>query len=87
MNKYTVVFFQEGKTKVISYLLLGKFGKFTKTIFYFLKTAKENRCQIIVHGKAVNHSDGLGMKVPSQLLFTVEEKLINIFKEILPKLL
>ena len=42
---------------------------------------------IIVHGKAVNQNDGLGMKVPSRLLFTAEEKFINILKESCPKLL
>ena len=49
-------------------------------------SAKENRYQIIVHGKAVNQNDGLGIKVRSRLLFTVEEKFINILKERLPKL-
>ena len=58
-----------------------------RLFFYFLKAAKENRCQIIVHGKAVNQNDGLGMEVPSRLLFTKEEKFINILEERLPKLL
>ena len=79
--------FQEGKKKVIGHLPHGKSGKFAKAIFYFLKRAKENRCQIIVHGKAVNQNHGLGMKVPSRLLFTAEEEFIDILKERLPKLL
>ena len=86
-HKYAVVVFQEGKKKVIDHLPLGKSGKFAKTIFYFLKAAKENRCQIIVHGKTVSKNDGLGMKVPSRLLFTAGEKFIDILKERLPKLL
>ena len=86
-DKYTAAIFQEGKKKVIGHLPLRKSGKFAKTIFYFLKVAKESRCQIIVQGKAVNQNDGLGMKVPSRLLFTAEEKLINILKERLRKLL
>ena len=57
------------------------------SIFYFLKADKENGCKLITHGKAVNQKDGLGMKVPSRLLFTGEEKFINILKEMLPKLL
>ena len=47
-------------------------------VFYFLQTAIENRCQIIVYGKVVNQNDGLGMKVPSWLLITAKEKIINI---------
>ena len=58
-DKYAVAIFQEGKQDVIGHFPLGKSGKFVKTIFHFLK---ENRCQIIVHGKAVNQNDGLGMK-------------------------
>ena len=83
-DKYAVAIFQEGKKDVIGHFPLGKSGKFVKTIFHFLK---ENRCQIIVHGKAVNQNDGLGMKVPSRLLFTAEEKFIAILKGRLPKLL
>ena len=86
-DKYAVAIFQEVKKKVIGHLPLGKSGKFAKIIFYFLKAAKENICQITVHGKAVNQNDGLGMKIPSRLFFTVEEKFINILKERLPKLL
>ena len=38
-------------------------------------------------GKVVNKNDGLGVKVPSRLIFTTEEKYIEILKERLPKLL
>ena len=86
-NKYAVAIFQEGKNKVIGHLPIGKPGKFTEASFYFLKPAKENRCKIIVHGKAVNQNDGLEMKIPSQLFFIAEEKLIDILKKRLPKLL
>ena len=47
-------------------------------VFYFLQTAIENRCQIIVYGKVVNQNDGLGMKVPSRLLITAKEKITDI---------
>ena len=77
-DKYAVTSFQEGKKKIIGHVPFRKSGKFAKTTFYFLKSAKENRYQII---------DGLGMKVPSQLLFTAKEKFIDILKESLPKLL
>ena len=46
-----------------------------------MKAAKEKRCQIAVYGKAVNQNSGLGMKVLSQLSFTVEENFINILNE------
>ena len=71
MDKYAVAIFQEGKQKVIGHLPLGKSGKFAKTIFYFLKADKENRCKVVVLGKVVNKNDRLGMKVPSRLIFTV----------------
>ena len=58
-DKYAVAIFQEGK-KVIGHLHFGKSRKFPKTVFYFLKVAKENRCQIIVNGKAVNQKMGWG---------------------------
>ena len=53
-DKYDVAIFQEGKKKAIGHLPVGRSGRFVKTTFYFLKAAKENRCQIIFHGKAVN---------------------------------
>ena len=53
-DKYAVAISQEGKKKLIGHLHLGESEKFAKTIFYFLKAAKENRCQIIALGKAVN---------------------------------
>ena len=66
-DKYAVAIFQGGRNKVIGHLPLGKSGKFAKLIFYFLKSAKENRCQIIVLGNVVNKNDGLGMKVTFDL--------------------
>ena len=41
-DKYVVAIFQEGKKRVIGYLPLEKSRKFAKTIFYFLKSGKEN---------------------------------------------
>ena len=86
-DKYAVAIFERGRNKVIGHLPLEKSGKFAQTIFYFLKAAKVNRCQIIVLGKVVNKNDGLGLKVPSRLIFTAEEKYIEILREKLPKLL
>lgn len=42
---------------------MGKSGKFTKKIFYFLKAGKKCFCKISADGKAVKADDGLGMKV------------------------
>ena len=42
-DKYDVSIFQEGKKKVSGHLPLAKSGKFSKTVFHFLKAAKENR--------------------------------------------
>ena len=85
-DKYDNAIFQEEK-KVIGYLPLGKSGKFTKIIVDFVKAFKEKRWQVIIHGKAVNQNDGLGMKVLAQLLFTAGEKISDILQERLPKLL
>ena len=43
-DKYVVAIFREGKKKVIGHLPLRKSGKFAKTIFYFLRKARGNRC-------------------------------------------
>ena len=72
---------------LISHLPLGKSGKFAKTVFYFLKSDKNHRCKITVTGKATNAGDGLGVKVPCQLLFLDKEKFIIILQEKLSKLL
>ena len=48
--------------KIIAHFLLGKSGRFSKTIFYFLK-CEHNDCKVkIVDGKAVNLGDGMGMR-------------------------
>ena len=66
---------------------LGKSGKFAKTIFYFLKANQLNSCNVIVRGKAVNEGDGKGMKVPCRLLFSAEERFINVLQKQLYQML
>ena len=83
-DKYAVAVYQKGKDVVTGHLPLGQSGNFAKTIFYFLKAFKENRCKIVVTAKVVNKNDGLRMKVLCRLMFTGEEKYINILKERLP---
>ena len=75
-GKYVAAIFQEGKKMVIGHFPLGKSGKSAKTVFYFLKAAKRNRCKIIVPGKVVNQNDGLGMNVPS-----LQQKIINQYSK------
>ena len=60
-----------------------------RLFFTFLKQTKQseakNSCKVIIHGKAVNQKNELGMNVMHRLLFTGEEKFINILKEMFPK--
>ena len=41
----------------------GKSGRFTRTIFYFLRADKKNNSTVVVTGKAVNRGDREGMQV------------------------
>ena len=87
VDRYAVAVFTGGENNVVGHLPLGKSGRFAKTVFYFLKANKENECKVVILGKAVNKNDGLGMKVPSRLIFTAEKKFIDILKQTLPKML
>ena len=40
-----------------------------------------NRCRAIVKGRPVNEGDGLGMKVPCELVFHGQRRFINILRE------
>ena len=49
------------KNKFIGHIPLGKTGRFSKTVFYFLK-CEYNDCKVkIVDGKAVNLGNGVGI--------------------------
>ena len=39
-------------------------GRFTKTIFYFLRACDRNTCSLEITGKAIIQGDEKGMKVP-----------------------
>ena len=86
MDKFAVVV-ERNELGVVGHLPLGKFGKFAKTIFYFLKANQPNSCNVIVRGKTVNEGDGKGMKVPSRLLFSAEERFINVLQKQLYQML
>ena len=74
MDKYAAAV-KTSDESIVGHLPLGKSGKFSNTIFYFLKANEKNSCVINVLGKAINAGDGLGMKVPCRLLFFAEEKI------------
>ncbi|MEO0686594.1 MAG: hypothetical protein AAFY76_16525, partial [Cyanobacteria bacterium J06649_11] len=59
---------------------LGENGKFTKTIFYFLRADQFGRYDITVTGKAVNLGDGDGMQVPCVLSFG-QKSMVEILKK------
>ena len=68
------------KECLVGHLPKGKTGRFAKTVFYFLRSCYSNSCFLKVTGKAINQGDGKGMKVPCKLIFSAEEKFINILK-------
>ena len=72
--------------KIIGHLPLGKTGRFSKTIFYFLK-CEYNDCKVkIVEDKAVSVGDGMGMRVPCLLsLFRGQSDYIDILSKELSK--
>ena len=86
MDKFAVAV-EKNELGVVGHLPLGKSGKFAKTIFYFLKVNQQNSCNVIVPGKAVNEGDGKGMKVPCRLLYSAEERFINVLQKQLYQML
>ena len=83
MDKFAVAVIKN--KKIIGHLPLGKTGRFSKTIFYFLK-CEYNDCKVkIVDGKAVNLGDAMGMTVPCLLLFRGQSDYIDILSKELSK--
>ena len=83
MDKF-VVAVRKNK-KFVRYLPLGKTGRFSKIIFYFLK-CEFSDCKVkIADGKAVNLGDGMGMRAPCLLLFRGQSDYIDIFSKELSK--
>ena len=78
MDKYAVCVKKENK--IVGHLPLGKFGKFAKTIFCFLRADELSSCKIVVTGNPVNLGDGEGMQVSCKLIFTGIEKCIDTLK-------
>ena len=67
--------------EIVGHLKKGDNGRFARTIFYFLRADAGNRCRAIVKGMPVNDGDGMGMKVPCELVFYGQRRFINILRE------
>ena len=48
------------ENKIVGQLLLGQYGKFAKTIFYFFRADRLSSCKIVVPGKLVDLGVGKG---------------------------
>ena len=85
VDKYAVAVV-DNENNVVGYLSKGKSGKYTKVIFYFLKTDPWNICHVKITGKAVNLGDNKGMRIPCLLQLTGNCNIINILQELICKL-
>ena len=63
LDKYAVTI-KRKESQVVGHLLLGKSGKFAKTLFYFLKASQNDDCIAVVCETPVNQSDRISMRVP-----------------------
>ena len=54
----------EKEGQIVGHLNKVNPGRFSKTIFYFLRANHGNTCQVEVRGKSVNLGDGQGLQVP-----------------------
>ena len=66
MNKFAVAVIKNKKTN--GHLPLGKTGRFSKTMFYFVRCEYNDYKVKIVDGKAFNLGDGMRMRVSCILL-------------------
>ena len=66
---------------IVGHLKKGKSGRFTKTIFYYLRSHPQANCTAKVTGKRFNLGDGEGLQVLCSLQFTGERKFISVSKE------
>ena len=64
----------------------GKSGKFTKTVFFFLRTNEINSATVKITGKDVNNEKGMGMEVPCSITFTGSKPMLDKLKNILHQL-
>ena len=77
-NRYAVCV--ENNGNVVGYLTKGKNGRFSKTIFFFLRADKYGSCKVRIRkSKSINR--GEGMEVECTLEFTGQRQIIDILKE------
>ena len=59
----------------------GDTGRFSKTIFYFLRSNSEAKCVAKVTGKRCNQGDGKGLIVQCRLEITRLKNFVSIQKK------
>ena len=73
------------KDSVVGHLMEGKGGRFTKTIFYFLRASKYHGCRVRVTGQGINQGDNKGMKIPYTIIFKGQSEFVDILSQELKK--
>ena len=80
VDKYSVAVMN--KDRVFRHLMKGNYGKFAKTLFFFLRVDVTNLAKVTINGKAVNKGKGMGIEFPCTT-FTVTKPMLNKLKEVL----
>ena len=83
MDKFAVVI--KNNTTTVGHLPKGKTGRFSKTVFYFLKIENTSCKVAITSQKTVNLGDGLRMRIPCKLIFRGQSQFVDILEQELCK--
>ena len=76
-DKYAVCI--EKNENVLEHLPREKYGRFSKTIFFFLRADENGSCKVRINkSKAINRGDG--MEIECTLEFIRQRRFINILK-------
>ena len=76
-DKYAVCIEKNGN--VVGHLPTGKYGRFSKTIFIFLRADEHGSCKVRINkSKAINRGDG--MEIECTLEFIGQRRFIDILK-------
>ena len=76
-DKYAVCIEKNGN--VVGHLPKGKYGRFSKTIFFFLRADEYGSCKVRINkSKAINHGDGI--EIECALEFIRQKRFIDISK-------
>ena len=78
IDKYDVAVTKD--TQAIGHLKKRKTGRYTKTVFYFLRANPMNTGKRVT-GKRVNFGDRQGLQIPCTILFKGEEKYTEVLKK------